>query len=261
MRFAETDGFEYDTHRSDAWRYRDYVIRAFNDDKPYDRFVLEQLAGDEIGAEAGRDADRRGLQSPRPGAQERRQPGSGQQPQRGADRDDQRRRRRVPRRDGGLRALPRSQVRSDPAKRLLPHPGVLRADARTTTCSMPRAEEQAAWKAKAEPVRAGDQRLARSHDGASKANSASADARRSIEEAAGTHAARRCPRYSASSNDAEKQSPIHVLAAASTRSKGRPRRHAAARRALARRDRRSCRRTRTTRGPSWRNGSSIPKIR
>jgi hypothetical protein len=49
-RYAETDGFEYDTHRRDAWRYRDYVIRAFNDDKPYDRFVTEQLAGDEIGA-------------------------------------------------------------------------------------------------------------------------------------------------------------------------------------------------------------------
>src|SRR5881396_187685 len=50
VRFAETDGFEYDTHRSDAWRYRDYVISAFNNDKPYDRFLTEQLAGDEIGA-------------------------------------------------------------------------------------------------------------------------------------------------------------------------------------------------------------------
>ena len=48
VRFAETDGFEYDTHRKDAWRYRDYVIRSFNDDKPYDQFVREQLAGDEI---------------------------------------------------------------------------------------------------------------------------------------------------------------------------------------------------------------------
>jgi hypothetical protein len=48
VRFAETDGFEYDTHRKDAWRYRDYVIKAFNDDKPYDRFIVEQLAGDEI---------------------------------------------------------------------------------------------------------------------------------------------------------------------------------------------------------------------
>jgi hypothetical protein len=48
VRFAETDGFEYDTHRHDAWRYRDYVIRSFNRDKPYDQFIREQLAGDEI---------------------------------------------------------------------------------------------------------------------------------------------------------------------------------------------------------------------
>jgi hypothetical protein len=48
VRFAETDGYEYDTHRGDAWRYRDYVIRAFNNDKPCDRFILEQVAGDEI---------------------------------------------------------------------------------------------------------------------------------------------------------------------------------------------------------------------
>jgi len=48
VRFAETDGYEYDTHRGDAWRYRDYVIRAFNNDKPFDRFILEQIAGDEI---------------------------------------------------------------------------------------------------------------------------------------------------------------------------------------------------------------------
>jgi hypothetical protein len=48
VRFAETDGFEYDTHRNDAWRYRDYVIKSFNEDKPYDRFIAEQLAGDEI---------------------------------------------------------------------------------------------------------------------------------------------------------------------------------------------------------------------
>ena len=48
VRFAETDGFEYDTHRKDAWRYRDYVIRSFQNDKPFNRFVTEQLAGDEI---------------------------------------------------------------------------------------------------------------------------------------------------------------------------------------------------------------------
>lgn len=47
-RFAESDGFEHDAIRPHAWRYRDYVIRSFNDDKPYDRFILEQIAGDEL---------------------------------------------------------------------------------------------------------------------------------------------------------------------------------------------------------------------
>ena len=48
VRFAESDGYEYDTHRRDAWRYRDYVIRSFNADKPYNQFLREQLAGDEL---------------------------------------------------------------------------------------------------------------------------------------------------------------------------------------------------------------------
>jgi len=48
VRFAESEGFEYDTHRPDAWRYRDYVIQSLNSDKPYDQFIREQLAGDEI---------------------------------------------------------------------------------------------------------------------------------------------------------------------------------------------------------------------
>lgn len=48
VRFAESDGFEHDAVRPHAWRYRDYVVRSFNADKPYDRFVREQLAGDEI---------------------------------------------------------------------------------------------------------------------------------------------------------------------------------------------------------------------
>jgi hypothetical protein len=48
VRYADTDGFEYDTLRPNAWRYRDYVIKSLNDDKPYDRFILEQLAGDEL---------------------------------------------------------------------------------------------------------------------------------------------------------------------------------------------------------------------
>ena len=48
VRFSDSGGFEYDRERDNAWRYRDYVIRAFNNDKPYDRFVKEQLAGDEL---------------------------------------------------------------------------------------------------------------------------------------------------------------------------------------------------------------------
>ncbi|MBY0514571.1 MAG: DUF1549 and DUF1553 domain-containing protein [Gemmataceae bacterium] len=46
-RYADTNGYEFDEPRPDAWRYRDYVIASFNADKPFDRFVLEQLAGDE----------------------------------------------------------------------------------------------------------------------------------------------------------------------------------------------------------------------
>ena len=48
VRFAETNSYERDGDKPNAWRYRDYVIRSFNDDKPYDQFVREQLAGDEI---------------------------------------------------------------------------------------------------------------------------------------------------------------------------------------------------------------------
>ena len=47
-RYADTAGFANDYARPNAWRYRDYVIRAFNNDKPFDQFVREQIAGDEI---------------------------------------------------------------------------------------------------------------------------------------------------------------------------------------------------------------------
>ena len=47
-RYADSSGFEQDYDRPNAWRYRDYVIRAFNQDKPYDLFLKEQFAGDEI---------------------------------------------------------------------------------------------------------------------------------------------------------------------------------------------------------------------
>ena len=48
VRYAETNGFETDSAKPQIWRYRDYVVNALNSDKPYDQFVIEQLAGDEI---------------------------------------------------------------------------------------------------------------------------------------------------------------------------------------------------------------------
>ena len=48
VRYAETNSFERDGVKANAWRYRDYVIESFNDDKPYDQFIREQLAGDEL---------------------------------------------------------------------------------------------------------------------------------------------------------------------------------------------------------------------
>jgi len=48
VRYSDSNGFDWDEFRPRAWRFRDYVIRAFNADKPFDRFILEQLAGDEL---------------------------------------------------------------------------------------------------------------------------------------------------------------------------------------------------------------------
>ena len=48
VRYADTGGFEADHLYPNAWRYRDYVIRSLNADKPFDRFVREQVAGDEL---------------------------------------------------------------------------------------------------------------------------------------------------------------------------------------------------------------------
>lgn len=54
-RYADSAGFQNDQTRANAWRYRDYVIDAFNTDKPYDQFIKEQLAGDEIPAATKQD--------------------------------------------------------------------------------------------------------------------------------------------------------------------------------------------------------------
>ena len=52
VRYADTHGFEVNTERPNAWPYRDYVIDAFNDDTPYDRFIREQIVGDALGEDA-----------------------------------------------------------------------------------------------------------------------------------------------------------------------------------------------------------------
>jgi hypothetical protein len=52
VRYADTHGFEVNTERPNAWPYRDYVIGAFNDDTPYDRFIREQIAGDALDQDA-----------------------------------------------------------------------------------------------------------------------------------------------------------------------------------------------------------------
>ncbi|MEM7388021.1 MAG: DUF1549 domain-containing protein, partial [Verrucomicrobiota bacterium] len=53
VRYADTNGFETNRQRKTAYHYRDYVIKAFNEDKPYDQFITEQLAGDTVGADVG----------------------------------------------------------------------------------------------------------------------------------------------------------------------------------------------------------------
>ena len=54
-RYSDTGGMSNDYERSNAWRYRDYVIRSFNEDKPYNEFVIEQVAGDELVANSVED--------------------------------------------------------------------------------------------------------------------------------------------------------------------------------------------------------------
>ncbi|HAV63301.1 MAG TPA: hypothetical protein DCY13_13165, partial [Verrucomicrobiales bacterium] len=48
VRYADSNGYERDAEKPFVWRYRDYVIRSLNSDKPFNRFVLEQIAGDEL---------------------------------------------------------------------------------------------------------------------------------------------------------------------------------------------------------------------
>ena len=128
VRFAESDGYEYDMHRPDAWRYRDYVVESFNTDKPYTDFVKEQLAGDEIDAKnptmlVASGFNRLGPLRKNAGNQDVASSHNEVLTEMtnivGAV---------VPRRDRRLLALPRSQVRSLPPVGLLPAASPLRAD-------------------------------------------------------------------------------------------------------------------------------------
>jgi hypothetical protein len=121
VRYADSEGFEFDSDRREMYRYRDYLIEAFNTDKPYDQFVKEQLAGDELRAGQRRCDDRDRLPALGPS-------GGGNAPGRArrSDCDDVA---DVHGPDRRLRALPQPQVRSDSAEGLLPDSVDLRADA------------------------------------------------------------------------------------------------------------------------------------
>ena len=117
-RYADSSGFEQDFDRPNAWRYRDYVIRAFNQDKPYDVFLKEQIAGDELDTRTDDTLIATGFlrAGPRGRRSARRTTRSAATSTSTTDRHDRARRAGA---DGPLRALPQPQVRSDPAEGLL----------------------------------------------------------------------------------------------------------------------------------------------
>ena len=53
IRFGESHGYEQNHLRPNAWPFRDYIIRSLNEDKPFDRFITEHLAGDLVGVDVG----------------------------------------------------------------------------------------------------------------------------------------------------------------------------------------------------------------
>ena len=135
--YADSNGFELDAERPDAWRYRDWVVTLLNADLPYDRFLMLQLAGDDVSARRSRRPDRHRLLPLRSARGRGRQRHPRGQAAVRADRDHRHGRLGLPRPDDRLRPLPRSQVRRDPHDRLLPAPGVLRRLGARPTCRSP----------------------------------------------------------------------------------------------------------------------------
>ena len=117
-RYADTNGYQYDGERV-MWRWRDWVIDAFNRNQPFDQFTLEQIAGDMLPNADARPEDRHRLQ-PQPSREHRgrHHPRRVRRRVRGGSRGDHVH--RVPRPDPGLRALPQPQVRSVHAEGVLP---------------------------------------------------------------------------------------------------------------------------------------------
>jgi hypothetical protein len=109
-RYTESQGFEYDKLRDNAWHYRDYVIKSFNDDKPYDRFMKEQVAGDVLEPVTSDGIVGASLLVCGPWGRSGKRPGQcgpeGHYPRGGNGGHDQRRRPDLPRADDQLRPLP-----------------------------------------------------------------------------------------------------------------------------------------------------------
>ena len=134
VHYGESHGYDKDKPRRNAWPYRDYVIRAFNEDKPYARFVQEQLAGDVLFPDDPEALSRPASSPPDRGIlsamQELREGTTDKDITRaaGSRRHGDDHHVHVRQHDGALRPLPRSQVRPDSAGGLLqPAGGVCRS--------------------------------------------------------------------------------------------------------------------------------------
>ena len=152
---------------------------------------------------------RRRLPPPRPGPPQRRQPRRRLQPQRGADRDDRRRRHGVPRPDGRLRPLPRPQVRADPAARLLPPAGLPGRDARARRSARRRRRRSSGGTPRTTSIQAEIKRLQRAARRRRRAKSARSCRRSSRQP--GSELPPPLPTISSVANDAAKRTAIHVL--------------------------------------------------
>jgi hypothetical protein len=133
IRYSDSNGFDWDEYRKEAWRFRDYVIRSFNADKPFDQFIREQLAGDELLAGPPTNEHERDQLIAtgylRVGPQDNSASLFNEQDRarRGAGRPHRNDRQRISRTNPLLQPLPRPQIRSALARGLFPDARVFRA--------------------------------------------------------------------------------------------------------------------------------------